>query len=149
MKRQFLVLLNVVITFILALFGVACESRGADMYGTPIAEHSIKGTVKGVNDTKIGEVKVSIIDKNNHYKFDSTQTDSSGKYAFKLNALPQDTTKYILSFKDIDGDKNGSYLDKTTEVTILESELEGGEGGWNRGSVTKEIHVKLEEDKLN
>lgn len=145
MRRKYTKLSNIIITLILTIFGVGCDKYGSEAYGTPYATHNVKGTVKGASSTKIEGVKVTLTDKRDEHTIEVTKTDELGKYEFKPHtAFPIDT-EYQISFEDIDGEKNGSYEDKTTEVTILKSELTGGGDDWFYGSASKDINVQLDE----
>ena len=149
MKRRIKFCLNIVLTSILTLFCVGC-SEDSDTTGTiekPFAIHNITGSVTGKDDIVVEGVKVIIVDKENIYNNgEVTKTDSLGNYSFELRVIPKSKTKYIVTFTDIDGAKNGSYFDKTTELIILENELnKDEEDGLYHGSVTKDISVQLKE----
>ena len=140
-KKSFFRKYNYLLSLLLSFWGIqscihpintSCE------YGTPSADYEIIGIVK---DSETGNA-IKNIEVATDYR--NANTDSLGNYKLLINDFP-DNKIYLVTFKDIDGDTNGSYQDKDTLVDFKESDLGGGgaDGDWYKGKAQKEITIKL------
>lgn len=48
--------------------------------------------------------------------FDFTETDKNGNYKLEWRIKPKEDAKFILSAEDMDGEQNGSFQNKTSEI---------------------------------
>ena len=90
------------------------------MYGTPYADYQFSGTVTDESNLPIKDIKVSakyVYQMNDGgvetYGVDSTQTDGSGKYAFKSRRFPGDPNLKLI-VEDMDGETNGGAFKSDT-----------------------------------
>ena len=135
--------INKLLAFFLSVLGIggACSMNScmygspAMEYGTPFATFIIDGNVTDENSEDILGIKVVM-------EYDTTLTDSQGKFQTKTNAWP-DNQDFTLQLKDIDGELNGSYEDLDTVIQFTDPIFEGGEGGWYDGEVKKEVDIIL------
>jgi putative lipoprotein (rSAM/lipoprotein system) len=123
MKVRFTRWYNAVLTALLALLGYGCssdEQEMVEMYGTPYANYQFSGTVTDESNSPIKDIKVSakyVYQMNDGrvetYGVDSTQTDGSGKYAFKSRRFPGDPNLKLI-VEDMDGETNGGAFKSDT-----------------------------------
>ncbi len=95
-------------------------------YGTPMGEYEsdmnidIKGSVKSEqNDENIEGIKVSL---SVNGKIIETNTNSNGEYSFNNNLYNESST-FVLTAEDIDGDINGNYSPTDENLIITENDL--------------------------
>jgi putative lipoprotein (rSAM/lipoprotein system) len=147
---RFLKLLCLPITAILGIFCSfgGCMYGPAPAYGMPHADYKVSGTVLSSDQNlPIKGLLVSIRDTANTAGiFDSTKTDSLGKYSLQFSRAPWNST-WDLKVKDIDSTENGSFLNKDTIISIPESELREPSGNWYEGHAEKNVDLKI--DRLN
>jgi putative lipoprotein (rSAM/lipoprotein system) len=149
---RFLKLLSISLSFILGLFcnnpnittpvyGVVAE------YGMPWANYKVIGTIHSsdITHAALRGIKVSLKDTAaGSNAFDSTYTDSLGKYSLNFNTSPWDNT-WVLDARDVDGTLNGSYTAKDTTISIPDSSLDsaGTRGTWYRGTGETTVDMNL------
>ena len=139
MKLKIAKTYNRFIAFLLWLLGIGSTAAlngciGGYEYGSPHADFKINGMVTNQDNEKIPGIKVKV-------DYDSTYTDSDGKYNISVEAFPKDQNFYI-QFSDIDGGENGNYQTLDTVVVFVDPEFKNGEG-WYEGETSKEFDVKL------
>jgi putative lipoprotein (rSAM/lipoprotein system) len=116
-------------------------------YGMPHANYKIKGVVKAAKTgSPISGILVSLRDTlREKMVTDSTFSDSLGRYIFEYSDFPE--ISRILRAVDIDGNENGEFIQKDTIISIPESELTGGEGGWYHGYCEKNVDIQMDESQ--
>lgn len=105
------------------------------MYGVPGNFFTLEGTVTDEAGNAINGIEVNIKSKENQTENpgateypqieDQTQTDENGKFALYWNDMDKDNFEFILEIKDIDGELNGSFTDKTDSITFTQNEITG------------------------
>ena len=155
--------MNWVLVGILGMLGfVGCEKIGMEEYGTPHADFTVKGTVVDKATGKpIAGIQVTIPRVDHHQRatsvfipdqsvitsevHDTLYTKDNGDFAYKYEGFPSnDSINVIIKFEDITEIKR--YKTDSTKVTFFQSDLISG-SGWYHGGATKEIEVKLDEQK--
>ena len=122
----------------MSLFGFAsCEKAPNAMYGVPSATFKVIGTVTNESNLPIEGIRVIL-------NSDTTLTDASGNYLVGVTEFPGDKSLNV-TFKDIDGASNGSYIQKDSTVNFVDNEYQNG-SGWNSGEVSKTVDIKLKEE---
>lgn len=129
-------------------FNTACDDNNSGSvceYGTPHAIFKIKGQVVNLNKTPIKGIKiVTDITEQAYFFKDSILTDQEGRFNFQIGDFPRETNSFVLITSDIDGSENGGeFVADTTIVNFNSSELSGGDGRWNHGSVEKSVEIIL------
>ena len=97
---------------ILGVFGIGTLTS---CYGVYEDEFDIYGNVKGkVDGTEktIEGIEVSLYKRSDSSKINDTKTDKDGYYNF----LALEDASYKLVFKDVDGEKNGSFKQKEVDI---------------------------------
>lgn len=98
------------------------------LYGMPANFYSIKGTVTGdINGDGVAEpvpgIKITV---NGEGEFtakpdeNAVRTDESGEFMATYWGKDRGEKSCILTFSDVDGEKNGSFKDKTIKVDLPE-----------------------------
>ena len=134
-KRCILKKQNIILTFIVAFFGLI--PAGCMEYGSPTATYILKGTVRSSNSNQgIENIKVS------HYGT-AVFTDISGSFSI---SFPSEGDGKILEYKfqDIDTTTNGSFKDKDTLVSFEDVSFTGGHGKWDKGTGEKIVEILLD-----
>jgi putative lipoprotein (rSAM/lipoprotein system) len=126
---------NVVIAWVLGLFGVACSPFAAE-YGTPQGKFIVNGTVQS-EDTHLPVNHIRVI-----MERDTAYSDDSGKYRVETLEFPT-TQTFNVNFTDIDGTSNGTYQSKDTLVVFDNPNFKHGDGHWYNGETDKKVDVKL------
>ncbi len=118
-------------------------------YGMPANNFVLEGTVTGTDGTPIKGIGVGVVNPNydpnytspDYYYCDTTATDKDGNY--KLEWRRSGTTFYIYAV-DIDGEENGSYSDKLTEVNFTTRDYtDTSKSGYKK---IKDIKLNAKED---
>jgi len=133
---------NVIIGVILGALGFTVSSCGTD-YGTPLAEYGTPSAdfiVQGkVTDNQTNQ---PIKDIQVKMGWNKVFTNANGKYEISIGDFPKNQI-FPISFQDIDGDLNGSYMDLDTIVEFKDSKFTGGDKNWYKGKTTKEFDIQL------
>ncbi|MBP3518174.1 MAG: radical SAM-associated putative lipoprotein [Parabacteroides sp.] len=155
MKKNFTTLLksiNWLLTSILTLLGYsACDSSepGADMYGSPHANFTIKGKVVNQENKPVPDLEIKCLVEHrgdNRSWFDTippVSTTQAGTFTCQFVEFPTDNLRIIAT--DVDGDLNGSYEKDSIDIAISNDDYKGDKGAWFKGSVEKEINITLKE----
>jgi hypothetical protein len=110
-----------------AILGVFCNFGAVlygpaplPLYGMRVAKFNVSGTIRSADQSlPVGGLSVSFSDTSISRIFDSTRTDSLGKYFLEfLEPRIEQTGKLMV--KDIDSTENGIYLEKDTLVNLPE-----------------------------
>lgn len=132
---------NAIIAALIGLLGYSCSDGGDDPvveYGTPSAKFIVKGKVVSA-ETKKGIENIRVIMVN-----DTTFTDSEGKYqVVDEHGFPV-SQKYTIKLQDIDGDLNGEFQDKESDVEFKDPKFTGGNGNWYSGETSKEFDIEMD-----
>lgn len=134
---------------ILSILGFSCDpDESLVEYGMPNADFKVNGTiVDEVSLEKISNIQVIITDPlSSAINGDTAYSDENGNYEVGLNTWPS-ATAFFLKFTDVDGERNGQYLQKDSLVDFTGIEIEGGTGGWYEGEASLKVDVKLTPDE--
>jgi putative lipoprotein (rSAM/lipoprotein system) len=144
--------------------GCSGDDVGADEYGTPWADYTIKGTVVNkANGKPVEGIKVSTNTFSypegptlmygpvwTPYKFKelaAVTTNAQGE--FKLSDIDPALNYVPVIITDIDGEKNGSFASDTINIDIKDMELTGKPKGWYKGKYVSTLKVELTEKKAD
>lgn len=128
---------NAIIIAVLGMLGFTSCEEPRDEYGTPSATFIVQGKVTDKsNNQPIENIQVEVGWRNSVY------TNSDGKYEFSIGEFPESQT-FPISFRDVDDDLNGSYMDLDTIVEFKDPKFTGGKGNWYEGVATKEFNIQL------
>jgi putative lipoprotein (rSAM/lipoprotein system) len=134
-------ILKIASLFVSALFGIFCNSNGriVPLYGAPLAEYKISGTIKSADQhLPVNQLSVYLKDSEDVFRIiDSTKTNEFGKYIIQYSAGPG-MKSFVVSIKDTDLSDNGSFKDKDTIISITENEIA------NSWIVEKTVDFKIE-----
>ena len=120
-------------------FSTACDPTPGMEYGVPHADFVVKGTIESFNDASpIPDIKVKM-------GYDSTYTDTEGKFSVENSGFPGDQT-FQLEVTDVDGVANGEFNPVDTAIVFNDPEFTGGSGEWYEGKTEKEVIIKLKSD---
>lgn len=127
-------------------FASACsEKEPTDMYASPYAVYNIKVKVIDTKGNAIPDIKVSYQDlKPNSYPvLPPTITNQDGESRAYGDVLPN-VDQLVVSFEDIDGEKNGLFdnQDTTLDVKLIKKESDN-RGGFYSGSYNADLIVTL------
>lgn len=138
--------------FVMALLGLFPFFSGCDeprmMYGTPTADHLIKGTVTDHStNTPIKDIRVVLWNSQDsfHRLADTAYTDINGKYSFTFSGFPDEQIIYDLKAEDLDGAANGgTFISKSVATTLAEATWDRSKAGdWYDGKATIVKDFKL------
>lgn len=129
MKRRFML-------FLLSALGftTACENEDKGtvcMYGTPLIDFELQGTVTDGEGNPIPGIEVSTDEPGN-----KTATASDGSYRLSGQVIPN---RVQLRFTDVDGAENGGeFASQELLVEFTEEDRTGeASGSWNMGSFAR------------
>ena len=154
--------------FLLALLGFSSSCRNGCQriiiddtgvkYGVPQADYVIKGSVSdpsgkpitsGIQVTMLAYMD-STVAKDQNPNLDSliTRSDAEGRFAFNLHSTTFNQ-KYIVQFKDVDGNENGLYRSKDTTVNFDDVPFQKNDADdeWYSGEKAIEMKIKLDPEK--
>lgn len=78
-------------------------------------------------------------------EYDTAYTDDLGNYSVQVQDFPQ-KQDFLMVFKDIDGEQNGSYLALDTIIKFTDPEFTNPEGSWYSGETSKELNISLKKE---
>lgn len=143
-------LISKIMTAGLALLGFAsCDSDSngdggeAPEYGAPSAAFRVTGRVvdKETSDPVEGIRAVMVRRQNgvlNKYESDTLYTSADGIFDLKVYSWPG-PSEFLLEIKDVDGETNGNYATKETDIVFENPAFTDGSGSWYEGQVTEEV----------
>lgn len=155
MKKLYSYLLrsiNWVIAGLLSLIGYSCSDSALDndlilMYGTPYGTFELKGKVVDRQNRPIPNIQIQVRDSvpsRGWMKCDTVYSDSKGEINMEIRDFPGLTYQVVVS--DIDDDENGGHFASDTSfINSGQIKYVGGDGAWNRGKATAEVHITLDE----
>ena len=152
MKRQILKVSKWLYLMLAGMLGLtqSCNLVRVCEYGTPNADFTFSGKVTDKDGKPIEGIEVRGNDRDREYSnpYDpSTLTDKNGDYILKHErAFPVE--KYYLRFKDIDGEKNGSFKTVEKEIKIDKKDYTGDTEGWFDGYVNIGVNTIMDEAEL-
>ncbi len=127
------------------------------MYGVPTMDYVLKGRVintegKGVEgmqvilvNTKVDLSPEEMYEDNkmvqDYIKEASDTTDAEGNFTCHMQDVPVDVHHVIV--RDIDGERNGAYVDQMVPVNFAEGEQSGERKGWRLGTRTKDVDITV------
>lgn len=132
---------------ILSLLGFSgCDKIGADEYGQPYTEFTLKGKVtdpsgKGIPNIEI-KTKTGYDFNNQPYEAGTTKTNIQGEYNITIDTFNKQ--KIGLFAEDIDGEINGSYEADSVFIPKEDITLKDAKG-WFNGRGSKEVNFSLKE----
>ena len=146
MKKKIKISVNKLLAYFITLLGIggACAMGGcmygspAMEYGTPTATFKVHGQVSSEDQEKIPNIQ-AIMERDTGY------TDDQGNYSVQLQEFPHDQ-EFLLEFKDVDGEENGSYQAMDTTIKFIDPEFINPEGGWYEGETSKELNISLKKE---
>jgi len=141
---------NKLLAVLLSILGFSCvKCSTVCEYGTPSATYKAKGAVISAKDNTPIEgiqtvLKANWDGSNNFIGLDTVYSDKNGM--FNLNSRELGTfSKFQLELNDIDGELNGSFVNKEIEVDYSNEKFKGGDGNWNKGTIEKDLGmIKME-----
>ena len=126
---------NAIIIAVLGILGFTSCRETRDEYGTPSATFTVHGKVTdNFNSQPIKDIQVEM-------GWSKVYTNADGKYEFSICDFPESKI-FPISFRDVDDDLNGSYVDLDTIVEFKDPKFKGGKG-WYEGTATKEFNIQL------
>ncbi len=140
-QRRFWILSNALISAILALIGFSSCSETLDEYGTPSADFKVMGNVSSKsNQQSIPGIRVVM-------NRDTVHTGADGNYVIiDKGAFPTNQT-YEISFEDIDGTLNGSFMKYDTIVEFEDPQFSGGNDSWYDGETAQTMNIQMEPEE--
>jgi hypothetical protein len=98
------------------------------MYGVPVAEFLIKGTVRSaLSQQPLGSIGLTLKDVAGTTTIARDTTLADGSFSFTLSDNPIFINSWLLSATDIDGvDTGAAYFDKDTLITIPSDSILAG-----------------------
>ena len=143
-----------ILAVLLAWLGYSCDIlHPAKEYGTPSATFKAKGVVVSQTDDATIE-GIRVVLKYDNYdpdiKFrgiDTVYTDSKGVFNLKSPKYEFALNKLYVELTDVDGEKNGSFIDADVIADYSSEKFNGGDGHWYRGEVEKDLGVVKMEHK--
>ena len=142
MKLKYLKLKHWLIALAAAALGMNTSCIMPAEYGTPEAKYHVKGTVTAPDGNPVPGIEVSRswgVQAPSRLPFDST--DALGNFKTTLRSFPREPIQ--LTFSDIDGVENGSYLDTTVNVPTRDIPLSNGDRHWYEGEGNVNVNVTL------
>lgn len=127
------------------------------MYGVPTMDYVLKGRVidtdgKGVSgmqvilvNTRVDLSPEEMYEDNpmvqEYIKSASDTTDAEGNFTCHVQDVPVDAHQVIV--RDIDGKKNGAYVDQMVTVNFTDGEQTVERKGWYMGTRTKDVDITV------
>ena len=143
MKIKIYSLYSKLISACLILLGFnSCDSDPVDEYGSPSAKYKVNGKVvtSEGNKESIKNIRVVMIEdvKESEYIIgDTVYTDTDGKFEINRNDTPYN--KFVIRFKDIDGEDNGGLFEDKEEIIEFNSSDYKNGGRWYVGEAEKDM----------
>jgi len=132
------------LAIMLAWLGYSCDIfTTADEYGTPTAKFKAKGVVVShADDVPIEGIRAVLKTKEGSagYGIDTVYTDSKGIFNLKSQKCEFAYNKLYVELCDVDGDENGSFIDKDVEADYSKEKFKGGDS-WYRGEAEKDLGI--------
>jgi putative lipoprotein (rSAM/lipoprotein system) len=160
MKKRLIKSTNWVLAGILSILGFAgCEKIGAEEYGTPSADYTVKGTVvnkatgKPIKGIRVGYVSAfyfgtmyGVIPTNYQPKA-SVTTNEKGEFKLTDRFFPYNDQTLPVFVEDIDEQENGLFQSERFDVDFSKAVHSGKPGHWYDGEYTVNVNMELTEIK--
>ena len=142
MRKKIYRVESIIMSGVLGLLGFSCSDINGetpDMYGTPITDYVVKGTITDENQKPIKGIQVI-----NSYDFtyapnvikDTTYTNEKGQFEGKMKGY-NSLSKVKTEFNDIDGDQNGGSFSNEVQNNTNSDFVQTKENkGWFNGEFT-------------
>ena len=130
---------------------------GALMYGVPTMDFVVKGRVINEQGKPVKGMQVILVnqkidispdhmDEDNPYVQDyirhaSDTTNEQGVFECHVTDVPVDVQRVIV--RDVDGKKNGSYVDQMVDIEFTEADQTGERRGWYMGRRVKDVDITV------
>ena len=123
------------------------------MYGVPGNFFTVDGTVTDSQNNPIKGIKVKAEransaqneDVDDLHNSEAVFTDENGVYHLSWNDYDSNSFQFIISAEDVDGEANGSYDNKTINVSFSNSNLTGHTDFGNGEYDIKNNNIQLNE----
>jgi putative lipoprotein (rSAM/lipoprotein system) len=129
------------ISALLVLLGFSCGNGGgtgtADEYGTPSATYKAKGVV--VSESDNSPIKGIEAVLKGYHTIDTANTNSKGVFFLEGSEFPRQKLYVVLT--DVDGEENGSYVEKKIEADYTNKTFTGGSGNWYEGEAEIDLGI--------
>ena len=129
------------------------------MYGVPTMNYQIRGQVKNAQGKPVKDIRVNMLERGmevkdgelqgdpeavkNWLESTSVKTDKKGRFELKNSGIPQEQVQLLLS--DVDGKENGEFKNRVVEMQVTPENVDKtNAGGWNQGTFSKDVKIKLE-----
>ncbi|MEA1877478.1 MAG: radical SAM-associated putative lipoprotein [Bacteroidota bacterium] len=139
MKKKAQKSINKLLGYFIAILGIggAC-TIGACEYGSPHATFIIQGRVTSETHERISNIQIN-------GNGNTSYTDSQGSFLLQIEEFPHDQ-EFLLKFRDIDEELNGSYQALDTIVKFTDPEFVNPGDHWYSGETLKEFNVSLKKE---
>lgn len=134
------------ILFLLGFTLAGCDKEQADMYGTPYADHTIKGKVINQSAKGIADIPVEVIRIFDAPDTTRLVTNESGEFTYNKPTL-METDEYKLIFNSPPGQMDLRFKADSLIVNFKDAEYRKGDKSWYKGEATKEISIQLKDQK--
>lgn len=129
------------------------DAARTPQYESSGALYAVNGKVTDSDNQPLVNIRIEVPynmnDPEPYEHVEKMNTDKDGVFSWRRQASPKDKIfRFII--KDIDGDQNGGeFKPDTIDVKFSLKQLSesGGNGVWDSGSATKDIHIKLSKKK--
>ena len=135
-------------SFLMA-YGVIQPDPGAVcMYGVPGNYFTLEVTVVDEEDKPIPHIQLELKTNKNdseEYVYPDEEhyfSDENGKYKLHWNDYDSENLKFIIDVKDIDGEENGAFNDKTINVEFSDN-TKTGTTSFGNGEYKTNMKIKL------
>lgn len=129
------------------------------MYGVPTMNYRLSGRVKDAKGRPVKDVKVNLLEHGieatpdtvygdpdrvrEYLENTAVSTDRDGR--FELNGSGRPFPEVRVLVRDVDGHANGQFRNQLLEIQVTPDDVDRTNAeGWNQGSFSKELEVKLE-----
>lgn len=130
------------------------------MYGVPTMNFMIRGQVKDAQGKPVKDIRVNMLERGMEVKDGELQgdpervkawlersaaiTDKNGRFLIENSGTPQEQVRLMV--RDVDGKENGLHKDRVVEMPVLPINVDRtNAGGWNQGTFSQEVEIKLED----
>lgn len=140
----------------------AVQDRGEMrlMYGVPTMNYMIRGQVKDAKGKPVRDIRVNMLERNMETTADGSlvgdpeaidrwlqgtevRTDKKGRFTIETSGLPQEEVRLMV--RDVDGKENGEHRNRVVEMQVTPDDVDrSNAGGWNQGTFSKDVKIKLE-----
>lgn len=127
------------------------------MYGVPMMDYVVKGRVIDPQGKPVEGIQVVMLNRNidispdnmmednprvlDYIRHNSDTTDAQGAFNVKVGDVPVEQQSLII--RDIDGERNGSFIDQKLEVTFTPEDQVKPREGWYQGMRMKDVDITV------